>query len=291
VWRRLTCALKPAPIPLSSLLIPLNGTSLLVLAELRPAASGSELESVDLVFRLLELLADTRQPLGVSEIASVLDISKPRAHRHLRALVQWGYGRQDPRSDGYEIGVRVLALGEQVRERFDVVAAIRPLMEPLRNATGLAVTASALVGDEVVVLEMMQGSTLVEFTVRPGSRLDLHASAHGLVALAFGPPRLLEATLAGPLRAWTEHTLADPAALHREVLKVRRQGWATAVDAVQIGVNALAAPVFDHRGVCRGAVALVGASQFIPAEPSASQVELVTSGAISASRSIGWQGV
>ena len=45
---------------------------------------------------------------------------------------------------------------------------------------------------------------------------------------------------------------------------MRRQGWATAVDAVQIGVNALAAPVFDHRGDWRGAIALVGATQFIP---------------------------
>jgi len=72
---------------------------------------------------------------------------------------------------------------------------------------------------------------------------------------------------------------------------VRRQGWATAVDAVQIGVNALAAPVFDHRNISRGAVALVGASQFIPAEPSAAQIDLVTTAAAQASRSLGSQGV
>jgi DNA-binding IclR family transcriptional regulator len=203
--------------------------------------------------------------------------------------LQRGYARQDARSEGYEIGIRVLALGEQVRERFDAVAAIRPVMAPLRAATGLAVTASALAGDEVVVLEMLQGTTLIEFGVRPGSRLDLHASAHGLVALAFGPKDLLDSVLQRPLQAWTEHTLVDPTALSAEVARVRRQGWATAVDAVQIGVNALAAPVFDHRGICRGAVALVGATQFIPAEPDRAQVELVTAAAAEASRSIGWE--
>jgi DNA-binding IclR family transcriptional regulator len=255
-----------------------------------PPSTGPELESVDLVLRLLELLAVSPHPMGVTEVARELAISKPRAHRHLRALVGRGYARQDPRTDGYEIGIRLLTLGEQARERFDVMGAIRPAMAPLRSATGLAVTASALVGDEVVVLEMLHGTTLIEFGVRPGSKLDLHASAHGLVALAFGPPSLLDLALSTPLQAWTARTLTDPAALRAEVERVRRLGWATAVDAVQVGVNALAAPVLDHRGVCRGAIALVGATQFIPAAPDEAQVDLVVQAAADASRNLGWRG-
>ena len=100
-----------------------------------PAASGgADLELVDLVLRLLEHLAAQRTPRGVSEVARELCISKPRAHRHLRALVQRGYARQDPRTDGYEIGVRVLALGESVRDRFDVAGAMRPVLGPLSEA-------------------------------------------------------------------------------------------------------------------------------------------------------------
>ena len=258
-------------------------------AHLPPPVASSDLESVELVFRLLELLAGSRHPLGVTEVARALGISKPRAHRHLRALVQRGYARQDVRSEGYEVSIRLVMLGEQVRERFDVIGAIRPVMPALRAATGLAVTASAVVGEEVVVLELLQGASVIDFGVRPGSKLDLHASAHGLVALAFGPPGLLDAALASPLRSWTKHTLDDPAAVRAEVARVRRQGWATAVDAVQIGVNALAAPVRDHRGVCRGSVALVGATQSIPAQPTPEQIELVTRAAAEASRGLGWE--
>jgi DNA-binding IclR family transcriptional regulator len=261
------------------------------LAEAVPPPAPADLESVDLVLRLLELLAEARHPKGVTEVARELEISKARAHRHLRALVQRGYAAQDPRSDGYEVGIRVLTLGEQARERFDVIRAIRPQMAQLREASGLAVTASAIVGDEVIVLEMIQGASVIDFGVRPGSRLDLHASAHGLVALAFGPAHLLDLALTRPLRRWTPHTLDQPDQVRRAVELVRRQGWATAVDAVQIGVNALAVPVFDHRNVSRGAIALVGASQFIPAEPSAAQIDLVTTAAAQASRSLGSQGV
>ena len=249
--------------------------------------STQSLESVDLTLRLLELLAATREALGVSEVARDLGISKPRAHRHLRALVERGYARQDARSERYSIGVKVLALGEAVRDRFDLVDALRPVMGPLREATGLAVTASALVEDTVVVLDMLQGKTLIDFVVRPGARLDFHASAHGLIALAFGPPGLIERVLAQPLRAWTARTLTDPGAIRAEVDKVRRRGWATAADAAQVGVNALAAPVFDFRGAWRGAVALVGATQFIPENPDQRQIDLIAGAAAQASQALG----
>jgi len=263
--------------------------SLATLAESPP--TPSDLESVDLVLRLLEHLAASRQPRGVSEVARSLGISKARAHRHLRALVQRGYACQDEATDGYEIGVRVLALGEAVRDRFDAAAAIRPVMGPLREATGLAVTASVLAEGAVTIVEMLQGRTLIEFGIRPGSRLDFHASAHGLIALAFGPPELLGQVLSRPLNAWTEHTITDAAAVRRLVETVRRQGWATAVDAVQIGVNALAAPVFDHRGDWLGTIALVGATQFIPETPSDEQIAHVRDAAAAASRRLGWERV
>lgn len=256
----------------------------------RIAPAGGELESVDLTLRLLELLAASRTPRGVTDVARELGISKPRAHRHLRALVQRGYARQDPRTEGYEVGVQVLALGEMVRDRFDLVAAVRPAMNQLCEASGLAVTLCALVEEAVTVLEMMHGRTLIEFTTRPGARLDFHASAHGLVTLAFGPPGLLEALLAHPLKQWTESTLTAPDAIRTAVDRVRRQGWATAVDAVQMGLNALAAPVFDHRGDWRGSIALVGSSQLIPAHPADRMIAQITGAAADASRQLGWRG-
>lgn len=268
---------------------PLNGTTSLP-SSAPSAPPTADLDSVELVLNLLELLARSRGARGVTDVARELGISKARAHRHLRALVTRGYATQDLTGAGYQVGIRLLSLGEQVRDRFDVVTAIRPALAGLRAATGLAVTASAVVADEMIVLEMMQGATLIETGVRPGSRLDFHASAHGLVALAFGPPGLINHALAKPLTAWTAHTLTDPAALRAEVGKVRSRGWATAPDAVQIGVNALAAPVRDHKGVCRGAVALVGATQFIAATPTAEQIAHVTDAARESSRRLGWEG-
>jgi DNA-binding IclR family transcriptional regulator len=237
------------------------------------------LESVDLVLDLIETLAASR-PLGVSEAARELGISKARAHRHLRALVRRGYARQDPATERYEIGARLLPLGEMARERFGVLDAMRPEMTRLREATGQAVTASVLVDGAVTVLEMLPGRMLIEFGIRPGARLALGASAQGLVALAFGPAALLDGVLAGT---------DDPRGLMSDVEAARQRGWATAPDRVLVGVNALAAPVFDHGGQMRAALAIVGSTQLIAAEPSADQIAEVTDAARRASLQLGWR--
>ncbi len=236
---------------------------------------------------LIELLAASPRAMGVSDVARSLGLSKARVHRNLRALVERGYARQDPESGRYSAGVKLVVLGEAVRDQFGVAAAARPEISYLRDATGQAVTVSTLLDDEVTVIELMQGRTVVEFGIRPGTRLALHASAHGHVALAFGPAGLLARCLAQPLVAWTPLTTTDPAKLLIDIATVRNQGWATADGQVLIGVNALAAPIFDHAGAWCGSIALVGSSQFIPAQPEAEQIAHVIDAAGRASRRLG----
>jgi len=252
-------------------------------------SEDSGLASVDLVLNLIELLAGSARSRGMSDIARDMGISKARAHRHLRALMQHGYVLQDPETERYEIGIKLLALGEAVRDRFDVVSATRSEMGRLRDETGQTVTISTLVEDKIVVLELLPGKMLVEFGIRPGSTLDFHASAHGLVALAYGSPHLLENLLSKPLKAWTSATITDPAKLRAEVEKVRRQRWATAADRLLLGVNALASPIFDYRNEWRGTIAIVGATQFIDAQPAARQLAQVVGAASEASRRLGWK--
>jgi DNA-binding IclR family transcriptional regulator len=168
-----------------------------------------------------------------------------------------------------------------------VVSAARDDMAKLRDRTGQAVTLTTLVDDRVVVLELFHGHSIVEFGTRPGTVLDLHASAHGKVALAFGPPGLLERCLAKPLKIWTPQTIGTRAALERAVAEVQGRGWATAANQVLTGVNGLAAPIFNHGGRYAGAIAIAGSVQHVPAAPSQEQVAAVTSAARAISKKMG----
>jgi DNA-binding IclR family transcriptional regulator len=141
----------------------------------------------------------------------------------------------------------------------------------------------------VVVLELLHGRAIVDFGTRPGTLLDLHASAHGKVALAFGSQGLLERCLAKPLKAWTPHTICSHTAIRRAISQVRSDGWATAPNQVLLGVNGLAAPVLDHRGVYAGGIAIAGSIQSVPGAPSSEQIASVTATAERISRKLGWR--
>src|SRR6266550_6248683 len=255
-----------------------------------PLDEGPINETVDLSLRLLERLATLREPIGVSELAREFQASKATIYRHLRTLAHHGFVRQEATTMRYAAGIKLFILGERLRERFDILAVARAEMARLRDETAQPATLSALVESQVVVLEILQGHAIVNFGTQPGTVLDLHASAHGNVALAFGPESLMAHCLAKPLKAWTPHTICSPSALQRAVAQVRARGWATAPNRVLEGVNGLAAPLFNHGGNYAGAVAIAGSIQYIPASPPPAQIRAVTQTAERISRKLGWNG-
>src|SRR2546428_8821845 len=135
-------------------------------------SSGEEVyapatESVDLSLRILEHLAGSREPVGVSDLARTFGSSKATVYRHLQTLAHHGFVRQDPATTRYDAGIKLLVLGERLRERFDVLAVAREEMGRLREQCDQPVTLSALVDERVVVLEVLQGRQIVNFGTQP----------------------------------------------------------------------------------------------------------------------------
>lgn len=252
-----------------------------------PREAGTS--TLDLALRAVELLALRHDAMSLGEIAKALQATKPTIYRHLATLQRHGFVRQDARTGYYAAGTKLLVLGQAVQSQFDIVAIARPHLVDLRDKTGQVATICALVGEELIVLEMVEGRAIIEFGTPRGTRFDFHASAHGRVWLAYGSHSLSEQVMARPLRAWTPETTVSIPALQREIEKVRARGWATAPDEIVAGVNALAAPIFDHRGELVASAAIVGPTQFITAPPPAEQVEAVLTCARRISTESGWR--
>jgi DNA-binding IclR family transcriptional regulator len=255
-----------------------------------PSADSSGTETLDLALRLLERLAGSAEPIGISELAREFDASKATVYRHLKTLLKHEFVRQDAATTRYAAGVKLLVLGERLREQFDILRVARDDLAKLRQETGQPATLTTLIENKVVVLEVVQGQAIVNFGTQVGTVLDLHASAHGNVALAFGPERLMSYVLAKPLKQLTPQTITTPAALQRTIAQVRARGWAVAPNRVLQGVNGLAAPIFDHRNAYAGAVSIAGSVQYIPATPPPEQVRAVMQAAERISHKLGWKG-
>lgn len=245
--------------------------------------------TLDLALRAVEYLVQQSRPAALAQIAEALSASKATIYRHLVTLQKHGFVRQDPETGRYDAGIKLMILGESLRQRYDIVAAARAELMTLRDHTGQAVTLCSVIDEEVIVLELIQGRTLVEFATRRGTAMAYHASAHGKIWLAFGSQDRLRRIAAAPLKAWTPGSIVSGEALLAEIAAVHERGWATAPDEVITGVNALAAPVFDHRNILVGSIAIVGSTQFIPAIPDPEQIREVVGSAARISRGLNWK--
>jgi DNA-binding IclR family transcriptional regulator len=87
-----------------------------------------------------------------------------------------------------------------------------------------------------------------------GREVPDHCSAAGKVFLAYGASTLP----AGQLERGTPATIVDRPLLERELEAIRRQGYATIVDELEVGLAAVASPVRDHTGAVVAALSVAG---------------------------------
>ncbi|WGF87799.1 IclR family transcriptional regulator [Marinivivus vitaminiproducens] len=252
--------------------------------------TGDGIQSVVLTLRILEQIARTRDPVGVTQLATALGTTKTRIYRHLRTLVQEGYLRQSRRTERYQVGTQFLALGGQVAHTSDLSNIAQAPFRALRERLGQSCVLSQLEHAGARIVLTISGRSPIQIGVKPGSLLAFHNSAQGKVILAFADPALRERVLSGPLPAMTAKTITDRGRLEAELDIIRARGWAVAPDESAIGLNALAAPLIDGSGDVVGAIAIVDLTQFVPPEPSEEQRDAVLAAARAISAALGHAG-
>jgi len=127
-------------------------------------------------------------------------------------------------------------------------------MAALADATGETINVAVAGPVGVEHLAQIESRHYLGTSHWVGRRVPYHCSANGKVLLAFLAPGAVE----GPLEALTSRTIVEPALLAAELRAVRRDGFATAVDELELGLSAVAAPVLDESGHAVAALSVSG---------------------------------
>ena len=229
------------------------------------AERDTTVRSVDRALAVLDLLARLGEA-GVTELASELGVHKSTAFRLVSALERRELVEQVGGRGKYRLGIGVLRLAAATTRRLDVTREGRPVCE--RLAAELGETVNVAVLDSGAAINVMQEYGTASVTTRDwlGRRTPLHATSSGKVLLAHAAPAEREAALAAPLPRFTDATVTDPAALGRELDDVLRRGWACTAGELELGLNAVAAPVRDGTGRVVAALSASGPSYRFAAE-------------------------
>jgi IclR family transcriptional regulator, KDG regulon repressor len=245
--------------------------------------------SLQLAIDVLETVAFSEDELGVTQIASRLDVTKGSVHRHLHTWVSRGYLTQNPNTTRYSLGPKSRLLARLAPDT-DLVQLAEGPMRELRDALGHTVVLSEMTPRGALVLAKHASTSPIEIGVRPGSELPFHATAQGKVMLAFAPRPFQMRVLARKLEIFTEKTVTATERIEKTLQDTVERGYAAAPEESMLGINAVAAPIFDSDDACIGALAIVGSIQFLPEKPRPADIDALVRAGEQISHKLGHRG-
>jgi len=217
--------------------------------------AGGSLQSVNRALTALELVADAGE-IGVSELGRQLGVHKATASRLAAVLAERGLLERDPLTERYRIGFGLVRLAGAAMSGLDLVRLSRPILETLAERAREASNLGVRSGDDVVYVDQISGSRSIVTVSWVGRRTPMHCTSNGKVLLAFADDA--DRILAEPFPRFTEHTITDPDVLRHELEAVRKRGYAQALEELEEGLNAVAAPVRQADGRVIAALGVSG---------------------------------
>jgi DNA-binding IclR family transcriptional regulator len=224
-----------------------------------PQRRSSSVQSVERAIAILKSFSTEKPERGVGELGRELGLHKSTVSRLMTTLERGGLLTRNPETQRYRLGLDLIGLAAHVIAYADVREVARALLRNLAEDCQESVNLVVLDGGQVVNLEQFVPPTRqVKNIGQVGRRLSPHCTAAGKVLLAHLSPEELDQVLSGELERYTAHTITDANQLQRDLATVRRQGYAIAQEELEEGLNALAAPIYDHTGQAIAAVGVAG---------------------------------
>jgi IclR family acetate operon transcriptional repressor len=246
-------------------------------------------QAVHRAFVVLKAFDSEHPQWSVTDLARHVGLHKTTTFRLLGALTREGMLERDELTGAYRLGAELIALGTQALRSTGLYMASHAELEALARDTGETATIEILVGDETVILDEVHGRFLVGGRPDFGLRFPAHTTSTGKLLLAatrFG--RSDERRARRPrLAKLTAKTITAQAEFERELAKVWRQGFATAIEELEVGYVALGAPIQNFEGRTVAAISVGGAKVRFTRARTAELIVRVRNAAALVSRRLG----
>ena len=204
------------------------------------------IQVIERMMTLLDALAKKSEPVSLKELSQSSGLHPSTAHRILNDLVLARMvDRTEPGS--YQLGMRLLELGNLVKARLNVRDAAAGPMRELHRLTGETVNLSVRQGDEIVYVERTVSERSGMQVVRAiGGRAPLHLTSTGKLFLANDDTRAVRSyAMRTGLAGHTPNSITALNQLEQELDEVRRLGYARDNEELELGVRCIAAGIRD----------------------------------------------
>ena len=197
-------------------------------------------------------------PIGVTEIAREVGVSKGTAYNHLATLGDNELVVKDD-DDRYHLALRVVDVAHHAKSRVPILGLVTPEVAKLAEKSGEAAQFIVEEHGVGVCLDIAHSENAVKTPVHVGSRVGLHHTAAGKAILAHLPlERVEEIVERRGLPAKTDDTITETGALLDQLERISKRGIAFDHGETIPGLVGVSAPITGQDGTVRGALSIVG---------------------------------
>ncbi|MEI3605191.1 IclR family transcriptional regulator [Pseudogracilibacillus sp. SE30717A] len=248
-----------------------------------------KIQSVERALKILEILAEYPDGVGVTEFSLKLNVAKSTAHRLLNTLLSQHYVAKDERTDNYILGTQILFIANQALENMSIVEIAKAEINKLSDLTNETVHLCLFDKDEVVYIDKVESNQTIRMYSRVGKRSLMHCTGVGKAILAFLKKEEVKEILSRKgMPEFTKKTITTLDEMWQELEKISKDGFALDDIEHEEGIRCVAAPIFDHNKKPIAAISISAPSTRVSFEKATNELsKLVKQSAAAISYDLG----
>ncbi|WP_458861775.1 IclR family transcriptional regulator [Acidaminobacterium chupaoyuni] len=217
-------------------------------------------QSLEKALQIVEVLADSRQPMRLQDLAEKAQLPACTALRFLNTLLVHGYVHQDALTMRYSLTLKFAKIGSQVGAQMDLRNLARPELLELSAQCGESCCLALEENHQVVYVDVVDGPDgMLKIMQRIGKRAPLHCTGVGkLFLLNYDMSQLEHYIEEYGLPPLTAKTITTREGLMQELHTIGERGYALDDEECELGARCVAAGIRDYTGKIVAGISVSG---------------------------------
>jgi IclR family transcriptional regulator, KDG regulon repressor len=207
---------------------------------------ASSVQSVDRAITLLKIIAESRSPILVGDLADQTNLNRTTVYRLLSTLESHDLVERDSFTKGYQLGYASTRLVSGSAQYAPLIRRAFVSMERLRDEIQETVLLSVPRPLGVLTIEQINPSHSIRIADYVNMTSPLHCTSNGKILLSRFSKNEFERFLQRPLDKITPFTNTDPEHLRKEIDLVHECGYGTTFGEIDENENGISAPISDQ---------------------------------------------
>jgi DNA-binding IclR family transcriptional regulator len=220
-------------------------------------------DTVELVGTLLQALLRLPRPARLKDLEDQTGMPSAKIHRYLVSMIRCGLVRRHESGNRYDFGLLAYRMGQVAVHDNSIVSLLEPLIEKfIAEAAdadlGQAIGLGQWVGHGATIVRWFETNSQFSVRMKPGSNLGVTGSATAKLLAAYLPREITEPIVREDLAEKGVSATDTLDKVYEEYDQIRKVGIARSLSARKDGLDALSAPLFDHRGAVIACITALG---------------------------------